>query len=365
MCFLPNEGAFIYKICYQYLTKGQKSNRIFIDKLILEGEMNYSERVKLERLLETYRRSFAFSHMQNRYLSLCPEIIKGEMIDSLVKEGFGKRDAICAYLAGVLSLDYENEADRAYIRDYIPDCVRLLSIEKYKENPYYKNVKPKPKKLGAWELKYEKYPPYRAVVCDDMQFFSDYREIAPLGFFDEEFEFLAVLEGGNEWMTLTPVDVDTCDEAIDKARGRVVTFGLGLGYYAYMVQRKPEVESITVVELSADVIRVFKENILPFFEHPEKVKIVNADAFEYAEQIMPKEHFDLAFVDTWRDAGDGTPMYKRMKALEHLSPDTEFLYWIEEFLRSNIRSEYISSLLDKDINTLDYNEVIEKLKNPI
>ena len=328
--------------------------------------MNSLEKVKIERLLDTYRRNFAFSHMQNRYLTLCPEAIRRNMIEELMRDAdIGKTEAIEAYLAGIFGLDYDNGEDRVFIRDYVAPSVRLLDAKRYTENPYYKNVTPKPRVFGRWELKYEKYPPYRAVVCDDMQLLPDYREIAPLGFFEQEFSFLAILEDKNEWMTLTPVDVDTCDGAIEKAHGKVVTFGLGLGYYAYMVHRKPEVESITVVELSEDVIRIFKENILPYFEHPEKVKIVNADAFEYAERVMPKEGFDLAFVDTWRDAGDGVPMYKRMKSLEHLSPKTEFLYWIENFLKSNIRSEYISSLLEKNINDLNYKEITDFLENPI
>lgn len=328
--------------------------------------MNASDRIKAERLFDTYRHNFAFSHMQNKYLTLCPEIIRADMVNELMRDaGIDKLEALSAYLTGIFGLDYESSEDRTFIRDYIPASIRLLDAKKYEENPYCKNVKPQPRRFGRWELKYEKYPPYRAVVCDDMQLFDDFREIAPIGFFSEDFPFLAVLEDGNEWMTLTPVDIDTSDEAIEHARGKVVTFGLGLGYYAYMVHRKPEVESITVVELSPDVIKLFRENILPFFEYPEKVKIANADAFEYAEEVMPKEGFDVAFVDTWRDAGDGVPMYKKMKALEHLSENTEFLYWIENFLKSNIRSEYISSLLDKDLSTLDYGKIIEFLKKPI
>ena len=328
--------------------------------------MTTPDRIKIKRLFDTYRRNFAFSHMQNKYLTLCPEAISRDMIDELMRDtGIGKKDAVEAYLSGLFGLDYDNAEDRVFIKDYIAPSVRLLDTKKYEENPYYKNVTPSPRVFGKWDLKYEKYPPYRAVVSDDIETFDDHREIAPLGFFDEEFSFLAMLEGGNEWMTLTPVDIDTCDEAIDKARGKVVTFGLGLGYYAYMVQRKPEVESITIVELSGDVIKIFKENILPYFEHPEKVRIVNADAFEYAERVMPDEGFDLAFVDTWRDAGDGVPMYKRMKSLEHLSQKTEFLYWIEGFLKSNIRSEYISGLIDKDIESLDYDKILAFLEKPI
>ena len=90
---------------------------------------------------------------------------------------------------------------------------------------------------------------------------NDFSEYAPLGFFTERFDFPAVLENGNEWMTLTPVDMDTCVEAIEKSRGKVVTFGLGLGYFAYMAAMKENVESVTVVELSDDVIRLFKKHI--------------------------------------------------------------------------------------------------------
>ena len=63
-------------------------------------------------------------------------------------------------------------------------------------------------------------------------------------------------------MTLTPVDLDTSVDAIRAAFGRVVTFGLGLGYYAYMVSEKAEVESITVVEKSEEIIKLFKKHIL-------------------------------------------------------------------------------------------------------
>ena len=168
-------------------------------------------------------------------------------------------------------------------------------------------------------------------------------------------------------MTLTPVDMDTCVAAIAKARGKVVTFGLGLGYFAYMASVKDTVESVTVVELSSDVIRLFKKHILPYFPHPEKIKIVNADAFEYAEKSMPSENFDFAFVDTWRDASDGAPMYVKMKKLEHLSPSTEFAYWIEGFLISRLRAEKYVQICEK-LDTgmdIDYHQAIKMLKDPL
>ena len=197
---------------------------------------------------------------------------------------------------------------------------------------------------------------------------DDFSEIAPLGFFEKTFHFPAVLEDGNEWMTLTPVDLDTCDAAIEAAHGKVVTFGLGLGYYAYMVSLKETVGSITVIEKSEKVIELFREYILPQFKNPEKVRIINADAFEYAEHVMPAERYDYAFVDTWRDASDGAPMYKRMKPLEALSPETEFSYWIENFLISNIRASRLVELREKysagELN-MNYSEITEELRKNV
>ena len=134
-----------------------------------------------------------------------------------------------------------------------------------------------------------------------------------------------------------------------------------------MVSQKQNVDSITVVEKSADVIALFREYVLPQFSHPEKVRIVNADAFEYAERVMPSEKYDVAFVDTWRDASDGAPMYEKMKRLERLSPDTEFIYWIENFLISRLRALKFAEIEQMIENGEDitYADVVEMLANPL
>ncbi|MBR2930844.1 MAG: hypothetical protein IKC32_06410 [Clostridia bacterium] len=317
-----------------------------------------------------FRRNFRITQLYAAYLDNCPELITSEMIELLTEDGsLTVKEAIVAILAEAFGLDVDNGAeDRALIKDYLTPSVRILDPKKYTEDPYYKNIRISDLKDGAWEYRLETYPAYRGVICNDIEIYEDMKEVPPLGFFAEEFHFPAVLEDGNEWMTLTPVDLDTCEEAIAAARGKVVTFGLGLGYYAYMCQRKPEVESITVVEKSPDIIRLFKEHILPQFEHPEKVRLVEADAFDYAEGVMPSEGFDIAFVDTWRDASDGAPMYRRMKALEHLSPNTSFYYWIENFLISRCRAERYGAA--KDIielglgrNFSSYEELIGFIKN--
>lgn len=329
--------------------------------------MNFKDKEQLSRLEQTVSRNYRVTMMYAQYLERYPELITDEMVAALTEgSDITKEEAIVALLSEAFALDYANRDDRVLIMDYLTPSVRLLDANKYRSNPYYKRIKILDIKDGSWELRREHYPAYRGVICGDIEFHDGYREVPPLGFFTERFDFPAVLEDGNEWMTLTPVDLDTCEEAIFAARGRVITFGLGLGYYAFMVSEKDEVESITVVERSEEVISLFKKHILPQFAHPEKVRIVCADAFEYAEKVMPGENYDLAFVDTWRDASDGEPMYARMKPLERLSPRTRFMYWIENFLISRHRALNMEALYKKiDTGAADapksYDEFIKRM----
>ena len=310
--------------------------------------MDYKDKDKLKRLDYTLGLNYRLTHLYALYLERFPEIITKDMIDAMTEDGeISEKEALVALVSEFFALDDARGGDdRRLIRDYISKSVTVLDTEKYKNNPYYKNIRIENLKDGDWEFRLESYAPYRAVIVGDMVLGSDFTEYAPLGFFRERFDFPAVLEGGNEWMTLTPVDLDTSDEAIVKAHGRVITFGLGLGYYAYMCSEKSEVTSVTVIEKSEKLIGFFKKHILPQFPNRDKIEIINADAFEYAEFEMPKRSFDLAFVDTWRDASDGEPMYRRMKPLEKLSPNTEFLYWIEGFLKSRVRALNYEKLLN-------------------
>ena len=330
-----------------------------------------NEQNRFSYIKRTFEDNFKITRLYAAYLEHFPEIITAELVSSVYTEGgsVSREGAIAALVAELLGVaEYNTAEDRRFFRDYILPSVRILDAEKYRRDPYYKNIRIPNVTDGDWELRTEAYEPYRAVICHDMVFGENFLEIPPLGFFEEKFEFPAVLEGGNEWMTLTPVDLDTCEEAINAARGRVITFGLGLGYYAYMASEKASVESVTVIEKSPKVIELFKKYILPQFPNRDKIEIIEADAFEYAKADMPKREFDVAFVDTWRDASDGAPMYRRMKPLESLSPKTEFHYWIENFLISRLRAIKFAKILDKyeeGCLSLSFDEVIRQLSDPM
>ncbi|MBQ1716647.1 MAG: hypothetical protein II025_01980, partial [Ruminococcus sp.] len=118
----------------------------------------------------------------------------------------------------------------------------------------------------------------------------------------------------------------------ERAHGKVLTYGLGLGYFAYLAALKPDVERVTAVELDADVIRLFCENVLPQMQCRDKIEVVQADAFEFAEKNLPGD-FDFVFTDIWHDPSDGVEPYLRMKKIEEKTPSVRFSYWIEDTLR--------------------------------
>ena len=328
--------------------------------------MDFKDKQRLSRLKERFTQNGRVSRLFSDYLNIYPEFINKEIMDTLMDGAeFTKKDGVIALLSSLFSLDISEYDGREIINGYLYPAISVMESDKYIENPYYEKLRGVEVKYRDWELRWEKYPAYRAFVSGDMVTLDDYREFAPIGFFTRDFDFPAVLEGKNEWMTLTPVDVDTCEGPLNRAHGKVVTFGLGLGYFAYMAARKSEVESVTVIEKSEDVIKLFTDYVLPRLENRDKIRIISDDAFSYAEREMPRERYDYAFVDTWRDASDGAPMYERMKRLERLSPNTSFDYWVENFLVSRLRALKFEQMISEPDKYESYDAFISELEKGV
>ena len=81
---------------------------------------------------------------------------------------------------------------------------------------------------------------------------------------------------------------------IRKARGNVLINGLGLGVCLKAVLEKPEVESVTVIEKSQDVIDL----VSPYFDDL-RLTIIHADALEY--KPSRGERYDCVWHDIWDD----------------------------------------------------------------
>jgi len=268
----------------------------------------------------------------SEYLTFTPCAIREADVASLAAEcSLTLGEAYLALLAAHLDLDISKAEDARLYRGYLPQMVRQHDPAVYEADAYFRTVKPESGAHAAIDLVQETIEPMELFVADDFRMDERGRVLPQLGWFDRAFSFPAIREDGRVWMTVTPNEINTIQPAVQESRGKVLTFGLGLGYYAFHCLLKADVTSVTVVEKNPAVIDVFTRLLLPFFPRKEDLRIIRADAFDYAANIMPQEGFDTVFTDLWHDVADGIPLYQRMKALE--VPGRNYLYWIEKTLK--------------------------------
>lgn len=318
-------------------------------------------RSDIQTLRDIRQRNNSFWWLLSNYLNNSPCAISSEIMQEMNEDGFLPVEMVySALLASYCNLNpEENCEDRILNDEYLRIAVKQCKVSDYINNPYYKNIVIPDSTIGTWNFTHTSYKAYEAFVRDDVVLLSDFREIPQIGFFDTEFSFPAVHENGREWMAIKPSEIETMKCAIDAVSGKVVVFGLGLGYFPYMISLKSDVEEIVIVERDTNVIQLCKEFIIPQFPAKEKITIVQSDAFEYLE-TMGKQDFDYAFVDLWHDVSDGLPLYVRTKKYEKKFPQTQFLYWVENFLLSAVRWNKFEEI----VNSSSSIEVIcEKLSN--
>lgn len=268
------------------------------------------------------------------YLNYTPCAITPEIMQDVNPSGLEPERIYQALFSGLLGLNPSNEHDRLLEETYIWKGVHELNPNEFINDPYFQYIQIPSASEKSWHFQLDIYQPYEAFICDDLVIEPDGVEIPQIGFFSQSFRYPAVYEKGQEWMAIKPSEIRSMRKPVSCVNGNVITFGLGLGYYTFMVSQKKEVEHITVVERDSSIIHLFQDYILPQFPHKEKVSIIQSDAFEYMKKQMPKEHFDYAFVDLWHDSSDGLPLYLKARKLAEDIPQTHFLYWVENTLRS-------------------------------
>ncbi len=304
--------------------------------------------LSLKDLESIMRENDAIVGVLSEYINNHPRFLDAETVDQLAAEcEIDTELAFRTLFAAACGLDTSEDAwHRKLERLYFNPGIRKLEPSDYANDAYVKTVHFPEVKLGKWEFCTHAYAPYEPFVRTHPSVTKEFREIPQIGYFDVEFPFPAVLENGIEWMTVTPNEINTMSEPIRNSRGRVLTLGLGLGYFAFHASQKEEVTSLTVVERDPSVIELFREHLLPQFPHKEKITVIQADAFIYMKEKMPLEHFDFVFADLWHDPSDGLEMYAKLKSFEALSPATAFEYWIEPSLLSLLRGIVYRRLTD-------------------
>lgn len=282
---------------------------------------------------ENLRTAAAFA----RLLSLDGPLYTAEEVRAFAADcGLDEHGAFLLLLAAALG----REGDRTWQRERLAPSVQVLDPAVYRADPYYAGIRFPEIARGRWRLTHMTYAPYQLIPCGHTRLTPQGAELPRLGYFTEPFSYPAVLEKGREWMTVTPNEIATMAAEISEARGNIAVLGLGLGYFAFMCARKPQVSRVTVVERDPDAIALFREQLLPQFPDARKIQLIQADAFDYL--AVPDPAVDFVFADLWHDVGDGLPLYLRLLPLA-ARWHAPFRYWIEEdmliFLRGLLLEE--------------------------
>ena len=130
-------------------------------------------------------------------------------------------------------------------------------------------------------------------------------------------------------MSDSVAEKEMCEEAVKQARGDVLLFGFGLGLILIPIMNKPEVTSVTVVEINPEVLSLVASQL----DLNDKVKIVQMDAHYYE----PSQKFDFIWWDidvsgeqvtAYEESGISTNFEARTRSW--LKPDGVYLEWCDD-----------------------------------
>ena len=152
-------------------------------------------------------------------------------------------------------------------------------------------------------------------------------------------------------MEVTPDEIISFNNRSENASGNVLICGCGVGFTAYTLSLRKDIDSITILENDPNVIALFKENIEPEIKTP--IRIIECDALEYLgltpnSKGQPQEDlrkYNYIDVDTWFSLEDMIYPYLKCLQLEQKYPDVKFSYWLESEFYNKIVKEIFRCLI--------------------
>lgn len=249
-----------------------------------------------------------------------------------------------------LSKGLSNTKQKELLHKVMNESIKELQLKDYAGNQFYQHMKGNLHSSGKWKLVQDSYKPFQPVICGDVVTLEnfDYLDITPIGYFKEPFSFLALKERDVTWMSVTPFEIETMAASLSNVSGTVVSLGLGLGYFASMAALNHNVNKVIVVEKDKRVIDLFSKYIQPLLPHQNKIALIHQDAFEFLNQKFQADHM---FVDIYRTAQDGLPLYAAFKKLENKFKGMKWHYWLENSILGLFR-RYLMIYLEEQLQGL-------------
>ena len=231
---------------------------------------------------------------------------------------------------------------------------RVFDVSEIQDNPYVKDIDFKDRRSGDFEFRYHSFMPYELDIYDIPRKIIEYDvDIPRISCFTEKVEYPVIFQNSikSTWMSVSPNEINTMKQPIRNAKGKVLTLGCGMGYFAYMASLKADVESITIVEREQSVIDLFTSFILPQFKTKDKITVIKNDAIEYMMNLEDGL-FDYCFADIWIGVMDFEPYIKAKEVCKRFRK-MKMEYWIEDafgiLLSSHIYIEMLKAF-SKNMN---------------
>lgn len=209
------------------------------------------------------------------------------------------------------------------------------------ENPYIRNLSLIPGNDGSFTFSSHKINAYVPFAYGPVKQYRE-KEVQPAAYFNEALRYPVIMKDGKNFFSMNGQSLLEYDSLLKPVSKEVLICGLKAGYLTYMLERKQSVTSITVVEHNAEVIRLFKEQILPQFENPGKIHIIHEDAYEYLKR--EETYYDWIINDLYQDFHDGLDSLIRMKTIENTYTHTRFLYWKDGDMLDTIRAALLADM---------------------
>ena len=273
--------------------------------------------------------------------------------DLLWQEPRINRDSFTNKNSFEIRIDFINQilenhkTDSSFISKNLPWDTQEVMVETFTNNPYYQVLKNVSFDADGWKLETKKMKAFTLFPYDEQYHYGSNAILKmSLGYFTKDYDYPTISLYGQEWMSLNPHEIRTMEMPIQIAEGKVLTLGLGLGYFAYMVHLKEEVKEVYIVEMDLELIKLFQKHILPLFPHREKIHFIKADALAFINLVNDRD-YDFIFSDLWHDVGDGLDMYIKLKERFDTFTYTKRAYWIEGSLITYLRLLVIAMMRDE------------------
>ena len=259
-------------------------------------------------------------------------------------------------LCNYWQIDKKNPENAELLEKCIYQNLKVIDEKSIADNPYFKNIKLPDIKIGGYALTHGYHLAYQPFAYDDIKVDNDsFLELQSVGYSLNDIKFPVISYKNTVWMSVNPNEINTMDKAVKEATGNVLVLGLGLGYFPHMISEKDDVKSVTIIEKDSTIIKLFTQYILPQFKHKDKIKIIEADAFEYLKKDI--NQFIYFYADMWHSPEDGLPMYLKLEQLTKNYKGKKF-YWLERSILAMYR-RCMLTLIEEQLNGFDKSNYVK------